>query len=138
MSDLNLLQPPSPLTAESLAGVIEEAIAERGQGMDTRTFSEFDAKEQADLLRRANEISSVRNDIIQRGQALYNQRLRAQLETTQGGKFLVIDVDTGNYEIDENDLAAIRRAQANRPDAPLYLMRIGAPAAYRLRRSMAG
>ncbi len=88
------------------------------------------------MLRRAQEISASRNDIIRRGQAVYAQQLRAQLEATHKGKFLVINVDTGEYETDDNDLNAMRKAQAKFPGAALYLMRIGEPAAYRLRRQM--
>ena len=45
---------------------------------------------------------------------------------------MVIDIETGDYELDADDLAATKRALAKRPGAVLYGLRIGSPAAYRL------
>jgi hypothetical protein len=45
---------------------------------------------------------------------------------------VVVDIETGDYEIDADDLAATKRALAKRPDAVLYGVRIGYPTAYRL------
>jgi hypothetical protein len=44
-------------------------------------------------------------EIVRRGQALYDQRIRAQVEAGNQGKFLVINVETGDYEMDADDLA---------------------------------
>ena len=41
-------------------------------------------------------------------------------------------IETGDDEIDADDLAATKRALAKRPDAVLYGVRIGYPTAYRL------
>ena len=38
--------------------------------------------------------------IGQRGQALYDQKIRPQVEQAHRGKLLVLDVNTGYYEID--------------------------------------
>ena len=70
-------------------------------------------------------------EVTSRGEAIYHQ-LRGRVETGNWGKFLVVDVETGDYEIDADDLAATRRALAKRPDAVLYGVRIGHPTAYRL------
>ena len=49
------------------------------------------------------------------------------METEENiGKMVIIDVDTGEYEIDDRKgLDAARRLQAKRPDASLYGIRIG-------------
>ena len=60
------------------------------------------------------------------------QQLRAQVEPGNTGKFLVIDIETGEYEIDHSDVAALKRAKAKRSDAPLYMLRIGHRGAYQL------
>jgi hypothetical protein len=73
-----------------------------------------------------------REEIVRRGEALYNERIRVQVEADHKGKFLVVDVETGDYEIDTDELAALHRARAKRQDAPLYLLRIGRPTAYKL------
>ena len=71
-------------------------------------------------------------EIVQRGQGLYDQRIRAQVETGHQGQFLVLDIETGDYEIDADDVLAIQRAKTKHPDAALYIVRIGSPTAYRL------
>ncbi len=71
-------------------------------------------------------------EIVERGEALYNQQIRAEVETGNEGKFLVLDIETGAYEVDEDELAAVQRAKANNSNAALYLMRIGYATAYRL------
>ena len=49
-------------------------------------------------------------------------------------KFVAIDVDTGDYELDEDDYAAVTRLHARRPSAEIWLGRIGQPQAYKIRR----
>ena len=66
-------------------------------------------------------------EIVTRGKALYEQRLRGQLEAGNIGKILVINIDTGDYEMDSDRLLASDRAVERFPDAPLYAMKIGFP-----------
>ena len=70
-------------------------------------------------------------EIVRRGKALYEQRIRAEVEEGNRGKVLVINVETGEYEMDADHLTASTRA-AKFPGAPRYAMRIGAPALGRL------
>ena len=72
------------------------------------------------------------NEIVQLGQALYDRQIRAKVDADHQGKFLVLDIETGEYEIDVNDLTAVKRAKAKNPDAPLYILRVGYTTAYRL------
>ena len=76
-------------------------------------------------------------EIALRGQALYEGRLRAVVDARDRGKFLVLDIETGEYEIDVDELAALQRAKRKKPDAALYILRIGSPAAYRIGRAFA-
>ena len=75
-------------------------------------------------------------EIIGQKQLLYEQQIRHRLDAEDEGKFLVLDVETGGYEIDASDLEAMQRARTANPDAALYLMRIGFPTAYRLVRNL--
>ena len=68
----------------------------------------------------------------ERGQALYDAQIRAQVEGEHHGKFLILDVNTGDYEIDAEDLAACHRLLERRPNAVLFGVRVGHRAAYRL------
>lgn len=74
----------------------------------------------------------TKEEVVRRGQALYEQTIREKVEEPNRGKFLVLDVETGEYEIDADELAALDRAAAKRPDPFLYLIRIGYPAAHRI------
>jgi hypothetical protein len=71
-------------------------------------------------------------EIEARGEEIYEQQIRQRVETGNKGKFVVIDIETGEYELDEDDLQATKRALAKRPDAVLYGVRIGYPTAYNL------
>ena len=72
------------------------------------------------------------DEIVQRGQALYEEKIREKVEANNKGKFLVLDIETGEYEIDTDSLAAYERAAAKHPDPALYILRIGYPSAVRL------
>lgn len=72
-------------------------------------------------------------EIARRGEEIYERNLRVRLETGGNrGKFLVIDIDTGVYEIDREDLTATERLLARHPHALTYGLRIGYEAAYEL------
>jgi hypothetical protein len=58
--------------------------------------------------------------------ALYDQSIRARVETAENiGKMVIIDLETGDYEIDDTGIEAARRLQAKHPEASLYGIRIG-------------
>jgi hypothetical protein len=71
-------------------------------------------------------------EIVRRGQALYEQEIRPKVEAEHKGEYLVVNVETGDYVIDQDDLAASKRAKTQYPNAPLFTVRIGYPTAYRL------
>lgn len=71
-------------------------------------------------------------EIAERGQALYDHQVRGKVEPNYKGKYLVLDIETGEYEIDDYELAALERAKAKSPDAALYMLRVGYSSAYRM------
>lgn len=70
-------------------------------------------------------------EVAARGEALYENQLRQAVEAEHKGKFLVLDIETGTYEIDTDDLIATKRLLARQPQAVIYGLRIGYPTAYR-------
>ena len=79
----------------------------------------------------AVEPKQTGEEVGERGQAIYESRLRTLLETEENiGKIVSIDVDTGDYEIADDLLVAGRRLQQRRPDALMYGKRIGYNAVY--------
>ena len=73
-------------------------------------------------------------EIAERGQALYDREIRDSLSPSDRGKFLVLDIETGDFQVDSNEVAAVKRARAKRPGAVFYVLRVGHSAAYRLGR----
>ena len=70
-------------------------------------------------------------EVGRRGQTLYDAEIRPEVEAEHHGKFLVVDVTSGEYEVDNSDLAASNRAMTKNPNAVLYGVRIGYTQAYR-------
>lgn len=53
-------------------------------------------------------------------------RLRDKVETTDNiGKLIVMEVESGDYEIDEQGIESSRLLQSRHPGAELYALRIG-------------
>jgi hypothetical protein len=66
-----------------------------------------------------------KEEFARRGDEIYERQLRLILETANEGKFVAIDIDTGAYEIDSDELAASDRLLARLPNAQMWLRRIG-------------
>jgi hypothetical protein len=73
-------------------------------------------------------------EIARRGKGLYERRVREEVEAegANEGRFLAIDVDSGDYEVADDALRAAAGLRRRRPDAAIYLMRVGRPTAFRL------
>ena len=72
------------------------------------------------------------NELARLGDAIYDQRIRPTLRPEDHGKFVAIDVDTGEYEMDEDDYTAVMRLRARIPAADMWLMCAGYPTTYRI------
>jgi hypothetical protein len=69
---------------------------------------------------------SDREDAGRRGKALYEQQIRSRVETPENiGKMVIMDVQSGDYEIDELGIESARRLRQRHPGAHLFGMRIG-------------
>lgn len=68
--------------------------------------------------------------VTARGEEIYQQQIQHKVEPEHKGKFLVLDIETGDYEIDAEDLEATMRLLSKHPKAVTYGLRIGYPAAY--------
>ena len=64
-------------------------------------------------------------EISRRGEEIYERQLRDKLEPQHKGRFLVIDIETGEYDIDDDDLKATFRAHRKRPNGAHFGMRVG-------------
>ena len=71
-------------------------------------------------------------EIESRGEAIYVRQIRDKVNPEHKGKFVVIDIESGAYEVNADDLVATKRLLTNCPDAVIYGLRIGFPTAYRI------
>ena len=63
-------------------------------------------------------------------EAVYQEKIRPTLTKADIGKFVIIDVNSGEYEIGDDDIEADQRLQERVPDVVGYIMRVGYSAAY--------
>ena len=66
-----------------------------------------------------------KEDFAARGDALYENVVRPHLTSSDDGKFVAIDVDSGAFEIDAEELKACDRLRARARDAQIWLVRVG-------------
>jgi hypothetical protein len=66
-----------------------------------------------------------------RGMEIYDRQVRGRVESANPGRIVAIDVDSGDFELAEDSLAAANRLLARRPDAQIWCVRIGCPAVHR-------
>lgn len=71
-------------------------------------------------------------EIARLGRERYEREIRDEVEPEHSGRFLVLDVSSGDYEIAEDNLDASERLMERRPEALLYGLRVGEGAAYRI------
>lgn len=71
-------------------------------------------------------------EIARRGRAIYERRIRWEVEPEYDGKVLAIDVVTGDYSIGDNDLDALDRAEVKNPEGLFYFARVGRRAVHRI------
>lgn len=64
-------------------------------------------------------------EIARRGRELYEKEIRRLVEPEHAGRFVVVDVTSGDYEVADEDLDASERLLGRRPDAMLYGQPVG-------------
>ena len=70
-------------------------------------------------------------EITQRGRKLYQNIIRPKVETPENiGKIISMNVETGEYEIDDDLLITTVRLRSKQADAALWTERIGFNAVY--------
>jgi hypothetical protein len=72
-----------------------------------------------------------KEEIAQRGESIFEKQIRSHLEGKNPRHFLAIDIETGDYEINESEMAACARLRARVPDAQIWLRKVGSRSARR-------
>lgn len=73
----------------------------------------------------ATELSPSELKIEARGLRIYREKIRDLVYPQETGKVLAIDVDSGEYEMDDDDMAAWQNLTARCPDAVVWFKRVG-------------
>jgi hypothetical protein len=72
-----------------------------------------------------------KEEFARRGDAIYDRDVRPHLKAEDEDKFVAIDIESGKYEIDEDELEACDRLRACVPDAQIWIVRVGSPSVHR-------
>ena len=67
-----------------------------------------------------------------RGTEIYERRVRSQVDPGRTGEVVAIDIDSGEFEVAPDSLAAAQRLLSRVPDAQIWCVRVGYPAVHRI------
>ncbi len=65
-----------------------------------------------------------KEEFARRGDALVENKVRPHLTADDEHKFVAIDIETGEYELDKNEMKAADRLHKRVPDAQIWLVRV--------------
>jgi hypothetical protein len=77
--------------------------------------------------------SNTSDDLVERGQNTYQQRLAAVLEPSHDGEFIAVEPDSGQYFLGNTASEALVLAHASMPNNLFYLTRVGRGTAHTMR-----
>lgn len=65
-------------------------------------------------------------EVGRRGREIYERHIRRKVEPVHWGKFIIIDITTGEYEVGENGREASSRMRERNSGAVMHGTRVGA------------
>ncbi len=66
-----------------------------------------------------------KEEFARRGDEIYESQVRQQVEEGNHSKIVAIDIETGDFEVDQSEIAACNLLEARHPDAQIWMVRIG-------------
>lgn len=63
-----------------------------------------------------------KEEFARRGDALVESKVRPKLTAADEDKFIAIDIETGEYELDKNEMKAAERLRKRIPDPQIWLV----------------
>jgi hypothetical protein len=66
-----------------------------------------------------------KEEFARRGDEIYSRDVRPHVAPADQGKIVAIDVETGAWEMDADEVAACKRLAARVPDAQIWIARVG-------------
>lgn len=74
------------------------------------------------------EMAKLTGEMLKRSRKarkIYNERIRSVVEPEHIGKHLLLELESGDYEVDSSSIAALQRLRARHPDVIFFGMRVG-------------
>ena len=78
-----------------------------------------------------------KEEFARRGRELYERKIRSRVEDARG-KLVAIDIETGDFELADTGLEAAKQLLTRRPDAQIWVERIGYRGVHRFGRRVGG
>lgn len=72
-----------------------------------------------------------KEEFARRGDVIYENDVRPQLSADDEGKFAAIDIESGKYALDADELRACDKLRKNVPAAQIWMVRVGYRAVHR-------
>jgi len=66
-----------------------------------------------------------KEEFARRGDEIYERHIRPHVTQSDEGKFVVIDIETGDYEIDVDEVTAHDRLLSRHPTAQVWVTQVG-------------
>ena len=66
-----------------------------------------------------------KEEFARRGNEIYEREVQPRLGAEDDGKFVAIDIETGAFETDRDEIAASHRLLARNPEAQIWFRLIG-------------
>ena len=73
----------------------------------------------------------TKEEFAQRGDLIYQNQIRPQVEADNHGKIVAIDIETGDFEVANSTMLAVDKLYERKPDAQPWVIRIGHRAVFR-------
>jgi len=77
-----------------------------------------------------------KKEFARRGDAVYDGKVRPHLTPKDNGKFVALDIETGEYEIHKSELTAGDRPRKRLPSAQIWMVRVGSRFLHRFGRGL--
>jgi hypothetical protein len=68
-----------------------------------------------------------KEEFARRGNQIYEREVQPHLSAQDAGKFVAIDIETGAFETDADEIAASHRLLARNPEAQIWFRLVGSP-----------
>ena len=66
-----------------------------------------------------------KEEFARRGDQIYETQVRPHLKAEDQGKFAAVDIETGAYEVDVDELAACDKLTARLPEVQIWMVKVG-------------